>query len=139
VLFALLAEARKVSNTELHALIGIRLHGKERRLLNELKLVESEKQGRAFVHELSGAGWQWCADELSAGPSGRGGSLERSHYLLFGLFTRYMDAAGVGLGDVLSVVPAARAAGRHVRRDPEPGLRLTPLAEADVLRLATKN
>ena len=73
VLFALLAEARQVSNAELHALIGIRLEGKVRRKLNELKLVESEKHGRAFVHELSDAGWRWCADELSAGPAGRGG------------------------------------------------------------------
>ncbi len=61
-LFALLSEARKLSNAELKALIGIRLDGKERRKLNELKLVESEKAGRAFAHELSDAGWRWCTD-----------------------------------------------------------------------------
>ena len=59
--------ARKLSNAELEALIGIRLEGKERRKLNDLKLVESEKPGRRFVHELSDAGWRWCAEELAAG------------------------------------------------------------------------
>src|ERR1700678_2605716 len=97
VLFALLAEARKLSNTELQALIGIRLDGKERRKLNDLKLVESEKPGRAFTHELSDAGWRWCADELIAGRAGRGTSLERSHYLVFGVFARYLSAAHLTL------------------------------------------
>jgi hypothetical protein len=138
VLFALLAEARKVTNAELHELIGIRLYGKERHLLNDLKLVESEKRGRVFVHELSDAGWQWCADELIVRP-GPGGSLERSHYLLFGVFARYLSAARVSLAEVVRVLPAARAAGRHVRRDADPGLLLAPLAEAEILRLATKN
>lgn len=120
VLFALLSEARKVSNPELEALIGIRLYGKERRLLNDLKLVESEKRGRLFVHVLSEAGWRWCADELIAGPDGLGGSLERSHYLLFGAFARYLSAAGLSLADVAGVRPAVRPAGKHVRRDPGP-------------------
>ena len=67
MVFALLSAARKVSNEELQALIGTRLVGKERRKLNELKLVESERRGRWFVHELSDAGWRWCAAELAAG------------------------------------------------------------------------
>ena len=65
-MFALLSAARKVSNAELQALIGARLVGKERRKLNELKLVESERRGRWFVHELSEAGLQWCTEELAA-------------------------------------------------------------------------
>ena len=71
VLFALLSAARQLSNEELQELIGIRLVGKERRKLNELKLVESERRGRWFVHELSDAGWRWCAEELAAGPRGQ--------------------------------------------------------------------
>jgi hypothetical protein len=121
VLFALLAAARKLSNTELQALIGIRLDGKGRRKLNELKLVESEKSGRAFVHELSEAGWRWCADELAAGPEGRGTSLERAHYLIFGVFERYMAAARLSLADVVSLDLKARPAGRHKRRDTAEG------------------
>ena len=117
VLFALLSTGRKLSNAELEALIGIRLEGKERRRLNELKLVESEKPGRSFVHELSDAGWRWCADELIVGPAGRATSLERAHYLIFGVFERYMTAARLSLADVVSLDLKARPAGRHKRRD----------------------
>ena len=107
VLFALLSAARKLSNAELEALIGIRLEGKERRKLNDLKLVESEKPGRWFVHELSDAGWRWCAQELAAAPTGRGSSLERAHYRVFAVFARYLDAAGLSLADI--VRPEAEA------------------------------
>jgi hypothetical protein len=122
VLFALLSAARKLSNAELEALIGIRLEGKERRKLNDLKLVESEKPGRWFVHELSDAGWRWCADELAAGPEGRPTSLERSLYLMLGMFERYMTAARLSLADVASLdLIKARPAGRHKRRDTAEG------------------
>jgi hypothetical protein len=121
VLFALLSAARKLSNTELEALIGVRLDGKGRRKLNDLKLVESEKPGRVFVHELSDSGWRWCADELAAGPEGRATSLERAHYLVFGVFERYMSAARLSLADVVSLDLKARPAGRHKRRDTAEG------------------
>ncbi|HEY6492765.1 MAG TPA: hypothetical protein VIZ43_05790 [Trebonia sp.] len=121
VLFTLLSAARKVSNPELEALIGIRLEGKDRRHLNDLKLVESEKPGRAFVHELSDAGWRWCADELAAGHAGRGNSLERSLYLTLGMFERYMTAARLSLADVASLDLKARPAGKHKRRDTAEG------------------
>jgi hypothetical protein len=121
VLFALLSEARKLSNAELKALIGIRLEGKERRKLNELKLVESEKAGQAFVHELSDAGWRWCADQLSAGPAGHRTSIERAHYLLFGVFARHLNAAQLSLADLICTTPEPHPAGRHVRRDAAAG------------------
>lgn len=121
VLFALLSQARKLSNAELEALIGMRLAGRERRRLNDLKLVESHRPGRAFVHELSDAGWRWCADELAARPGGRGTSLERAHYLVFGVFERYMTAARLSLADVVSLDLKARPAGRHKRRDAAEG------------------
>ena len=121
VLFALLSAARKLSNAELEALIGIRLEGKARRKLNDLKLVESEKPGRWFVHELSDAGWRWCADQLAAGPEGRPTSLERSLYLVLGMFERYMTAARLSLADLASLDLKARPAGRHKRRDTAEG------------------
>lgn len=121
MLFALLSAARKLSNAELEALIGIRLEGKERRKLNDLKLVESEKSGRWFVHELSDAGWRWCADELAVGSEGRPTSLERSLYLVLGMFERYMTAARLSLADVASLDLKARPAGRHKRRDTAEG------------------
>jgi hypothetical protein len=117
VVFALLSAARKLSNEELQALIGARLVGKERRKLNELKLVESERRGRWFVHELSAAGLRWCGEELAAGQEGRPTSLERSLYLVLGMFERYMTAARLSLADVASLDLKVRPAGRHKRRD----------------------
>jgi hypothetical protein len=106
VLFALLGEARQVSNPELEALIGFRLVGAERRRLNDHKLVESEKVGHGvYAHELSDAGWRWCAEDLTQGPAGRRSSLERAHYLLFGRFVRYLSAAGLTLGEFVTAVP----------------------------------
>jgi hypothetical protein len=102
-MFALLGAARKVSNPELRELVGFPLDGKERRNLNERKLVESEKQGRAFAHELSDKGWRWCADELAASPPGQASSVERAHYLVFGMFARYLSAARLSLADIASV------------------------------------
>jgi hypothetical protein len=101
VLFALLGEARQVANPELEQLIGVRLDGAERRDLNDRKLVESNRVGRAYAHELSDAGWRWCRDELAAAPGERAGSLERAHYRLFAVFARYLDAAGLSLADIV--------------------------------------
>jgi hypothetical protein len=113
VLFALLGEARQVANPELEQLIGVRLDGADRRQLNARKYVESTKVGRAYVHELSDAGWRWCAQELTAPPGERAGSLERAHYKVFGLFARHLDAAGLTLADIAgpaSDAPAGTAA-----------------------------
>jgi hypothetical protein len=121
VLFALLTQARRLSNPELKELIGFPLDGEKRRRLNDLKLVESEKPGRSFVHELSDAGWRWCAEELAAGPVDRGSSLERAHYLVFGAFARYMTTARLSLADVVSPDLQARPGGRHKRRDAAEG------------------
>ena len=105
VLFALLGEARQVANPELEQLIGVRLDGADRRLLNARKYVESAKVGRAYVHELSDAGWRWCAQELAASPGERASSLERAHYKVFGLFARHLDAAGLTLADIAGPTP----------------------------------
>jgi hypothetical protein len=110
VLFALLGEARQVANPELEQLIGVRLDGADRRQLNARKYVESTKVGRAYVHELSDAGWRWCAQELAAPPGERASSLERAHYMVFGLFARHLDAAGLTLADIAG--PTADAPAR---------------------------
>ena len=116
-LFALLAAARKLSNSELEARIGIRLEGKERRKLNDLKLVESEKPGREFVHELSDGGWRWCADEFATGLVGRGTILERSLYQVLGKFEQCMVAEKMSLADVMTLDTKTLPKGRHKRRD----------------------
>jgi hypothetical protein len=107
VLFALLGEARQVANPELEQLIGVRLDGADRRQLNARKYVESTKVGRAYLHELSDAGWRWCAQELGSSPGERASSLERAHYKVFGLFARHLDAAGLTLADIAAPTPSA--------------------------------
>ncbi len=113
VLFALLAEARPLSNPELAERIGFRLHGARRRRLNELGLVTSEKRGRAYVHELTEAGWRWCAAELAGGAAergkdtGHGTGIERALYAVIGSISRYLDANGLSLADVIAAFAAA--------------------------------
>lgn len=63
-LLLLMVEAREMSNPELNEQYRITLTGNDRRKLNDLKLVDSWKQGRAFVHVLTDRGWRFCADEL---------------------------------------------------------------------------
>jgi hypothetical protein len=115
VLLALLAQARKVPNPELKSLIGFPLEGEARRRLNDAKLVESEKQGRVYVHELSDYGWRWCAEHLANGAHHRETSLERAHRIFFGVFARYLNAAGLSLADVVTGSLPAGPAGRHER------------------------
>jgi hypothetical protein len=111
VLFALLGEARQVANPELEQLIGVRLDGAERRDLNDRKLVESNRVGRAYAHELSDAGWRWCRNELAVAPGERAGSLERAHYRVFAVLARYLDAAGLSLADIVRPDADASVAG----------------------------
>jgi hypothetical protein len=115
VLIALLSQARKVSNPELKKLIGFPLDGEARRRLNDAKLVESGKQGRAYVHELSDYGWRWCAEHLASGGHPRETSLERAHRIFFGVLARYMSAAGLSLADVVTLSLPTGPSGRHER------------------------
>jgi hypothetical protein len=115
VLITLLAQARKVPNPELKELIGFPLEGAARRRLNDRKLVESEKQGRTYAHELSDFGWRWCAEHLGTDAHPRETSLERAHRIFFGVFARYLNSAGLSLADVVTGNLPARTAGRHER------------------------
>jgi hypothetical protein len=106
VLFALMAEAREVSNPELEGIAGFRLDGKERRTLNALKLVDSHLVGRAYAHELTDAGWRWCATELPAALHGAVTSMEGALYTILGGLARYLDYSGQSLADVFQQRPA---------------------------------
>jgi hypothetical protein len=118
VLFALLGEARELSNPQLEARVGFRLTGKERRVLNDRKLVSSSKAGRTYVHELSDAGWHWCAMELTAGSKRGATSMERALYAVLGGLARHLDETGQSLADMFQ------------RRSPE-----VPEKPADVAEL----
>jgi DNA-binding Lrp family transcriptional regulator len=100
VLFALMGEAREVSNSELAERAGFRLDGKERRGLNERKLVESRKVGRSYAHELTDAGWDWCATHSAEGPQRRASSMEGALYAVLGGLTRYLEYTEQSLADI---------------------------------------
>jgi hypothetical protein len=111
VLLALMGEAREISNPELAEHAGFRLDGKERRKLNDLKLVTSRKTGRTFTHELTDAGWHWCATALTAGLPGKAGSAEGALSVVLAGIARYLDYTGQSLADVFgwqtAEIPAA--------------------------------
>jgi hypothetical protein len=106
-LFVLMAEARKLSNPELEERAGFRLDGKERRTLNDLELVKSDKPARAYEHELTPTGRQWCADQLSASPDRRDTSLERALYVILGHLGRFLERSGQTLEGIFKDKSAA--------------------------------
>ena len=100
MLFALMGEAREVSNSELAERAGFRLDGKERRRLNDRKLVDSRKAGRTYAHELTDAGWDWCATHSSEGLQSGASSMEGALYAVLGGLARYLEYSEQSLADV---------------------------------------
>jgi hypothetical protein len=129
VLFTLMGEAREVSNSELAERAGFRLDGQERRRLNDRKLVDSRKVGRTYAHELTDAGWDWCAAQSSGAPKGRASSMEGALYALLGGLARYLEYSELSLADIFQ------------QRDPEapekPG-DIAELIRAAYVRLASE-
>ncbi|WP_063842731.1 hypothetical protein [Sphaerimonospora mesophila] len=115
ILLVLMAEAREISNLELNELYGVTLSGVDRTKLNDLKLVESWKQGRAFAHVLTDSGWAYAAAlfregmEASGRPAGR--VLEAALRAIVANLPRHMDRAESSLADLFAreedLVPAA--------------------------------
>jgi hypothetical protein len=129
VLFALMGEAREVSNSELAERAGFRLDGKERRRLNDRKLVDSRKVGRTYAHELTDAGWDWCATHLSEGPRGRASSMEGALYTVLGGLARYLEYSEQSLADVFQ---------QRAPEAPEKPSDIAVLLRAAYLRLASE-
>lgn len=114
VLLVLMAQARELTNAELHAVAGITLDGKHRRHLNELGLVTSTMVKRAFVHELTDRGAVWCDRELSNERPTRSGCAGGALYAVLAGLRRHLDDTGSTLAelfraDVASQVEAAYA------------------------------
>lgn len=134
VLFALMGEAREVSNSELAERAGFRLDGEERRRLNNRKLVDSRRVGRTFAHELTDAGWDWCATHPAEGPQGRASSMEGALYAVLGGLARYLEYSEQSLADVFQRRD-------FQRREPEAPAKPVDIAElirAAYLRLASE-
>jgi hypothetical protein len=97
---------------------GFRLDGAPRRRLAELKLITSDPVGprRSYIHELTDAGWRWCADELSAPRPDRAGSLGNALYLLLRGIRDHLDRTDQTLADIFGTPaappPAADVEGR---------------------------
>jgi hypothetical protein len=115
VLLVLMAEAREMTNADLHAVASLKLDGKNRIHLNELKLVESVQVGRPYVHTLTDKGALWCVDELSSARPTRSGSAGGALYAILRGLRRHIDDTERTLpeifkADVQSQVEAAYTA-----------------------------
>ncbi|MEU4192611.1 hypothetical protein AB0E69_11965 [Kribbella sp. NPDC026611] len=100
VLLALMAEARPLTNAQLRETAGLSLDGPSRYKLNDLKLVTSRKEGRAFVHELTDDGSAWCTKELGSERPDRAGSVGGALYAVLGALQRYLQRTGQVLADL---------------------------------------
>ncbi|MBF8185188.1 hypothetical protein ITP53_05420 [Nonomuraea sp. K274] len=100
-LMVLAIEAREISNSELKQRHKMTIDGSRRIRLNELKLVESVKPGRAYVHVLTDAGWVRLAEDLRAGrippQSGSSGAMAGA---LLGWLPRFMERNDLRLSEV---------------------------------------
>ncbi|WP_214105171.1 hypothetical protein [Acrocarpospora catenulata] len=99
-LVVLMVEGKKISNPELDATYGITIDGADRKTLNQLRLVDSRKEGRAYVHALTDSGWARVARELDAGikiPSRTSGVMLKA---LLPWLPRYMKQTGLRLSDL---------------------------------------
>ena len=106
VLLVLMAESRSVPNPEL-AVLGPALDKPGREKLNRLGLIESERVGNRFVHELTDRGWRLCRDLIDAGPPPRSTGSAKTVYTVLGALGRYLSHADLSLADVFGVTPSS--------------------------------
>jgi hypothetical protein len=99
-----MAESRPVPNPDLLAL-GPKLDKPGRDKLNELGLIESQRSGGRFVHELTDSGWRLCHDILAAGPPPRSTGPAKTLYTVLGALDRYLRRADLSLADVFGAAP----------------------------------
>lgn len=99
VLLVLMAESRPVPNPDLIAL-GPRLDKAGRDKLNSLGLIETERIGGRFVHELTDRGWRVCRDILGAAPPAGATGPAKTLATVLGGLQRYLTRADLSLADV---------------------------------------
>jgi hypothetical protein len=99
VLVVLMAEARAVPNPDLVAL-GPKLDKPGRDKLNRLGLIESQRSGGRFVHELTDRGWHLCRDIFSDGPPPRSTGPAKTLYTVLAALDRYLHGADLSLADL---------------------------------------
>jgi hypothetical protein len=94
-----MAESRPVPNPEL-AVLGPKLEKPGRDKLNQLGLMDSQRIGGRFVHELTDRGWRVCRDILRDGPPPRSTGAVKAHYTFLAAFDRYLTRADLSLAEV---------------------------------------
>lgn len=73
VLMVLAVEGEEIANPDLEKRYGVVLKKESREKLNDLKLIESRKQGRSLVHTLRGESWEVLPLAVKSGiPTRRG-------------------------------------------------------------------
>jgi hypothetical protein len=102
LLYALMAEAREISNPELDERCGLRIVGEDRRVLKSQKLVTSEKEGRSYRHGLTERGWAWCRAEFAAAPGARPAPLDRIVYRITAALDRYLSANQLAIDELFT-------------------------------------
>jgi hypothetical protein len=101
-LFVLLSENRAIPNPELRNEYGIELKPAPRTKLNKAGLLETTKEGRRLVHQITPAGIDWCETELVAGVAlpTRPGPLVRTAFEILRLLVVDLRRRGIRLVDV---------------------------------------
>ena len=94
-----MAKSRPVPNPDLLAL-GPKLDKPGRDKLNQLGLIESDRSGGRFVHELTDRGWHLCREILADGAPPRSTGPAKTLYTVLAALGRYLDQADLSLADV---------------------------------------
>ena len=115
VLIVLMAESRPVPNPELAAL-GPALDKPGRDKLNALGLIESDRAGGRYVHELTDHGWALCRDIIAAGPPPRSTGPAKTLYTVLGALGRHLHRSESSLAELFwPAEPAARTTEDRIR------------------------
>src|SRR5256886_10913142 len=102
-LLVLMAEGRKLSNSEFEEIADFRLDGADRRTLNRMGWVETDTTVRPFVHELTKEGRDRCVEELrTQAPQRAGSPLVGALYAVLAGLDRHMQRTGTSLSTIFS-------------------------------------
>lgn len=117
VLIALLLAGREVSGPELKRRHGVEMRKPTRERLNTAKLVESNKKGRAYVHQITERGIEECEGVLASGERSTGTpALAGVCFELFVPLVAHLRQRGLGVADVLLESDIRRAYGELSKR-----------------------
>lgn len=136
-LIVLMAVGRELTNPQLKELAGFSLTGKERRTLNELKLVESRKEGRALVHRLTEDGWLAGREVLATPRPPRAGSFGGALFALLAGIAAGLDRHALSPAQFFDPRQSGRIAPPDLNPQADHISVASPFADADASTDAT--